>query len=88
MKKSLITFIGAATLSAAVPVLAGPDWQVIEHARSAKQAAQEARQENTRVAKTQCVSGALMLALDHGPRAQTTPHRNRLREQEQARTCA
>ena len=88
MKKSLITVIGALTLSAALPALAGPDWQLIEHARKAKQAAQDTRQESTRVAKSQCVPGALVLPLDHGPRAQTTPHQNQLREQEHAKTCA
>lgn len=88
MKKSLITLIGALTLGAALPVLAGPDWQLIEHARKAKQAVQDARQDSARVAKLQCAPGALALPLDHGPRAQTTPHQNQLREQEQARTCA
>ena len=88
MKKSLITVIGALTLSAALPALAGPDWQLIEHARKAKQAAQDARQGSARVVKSQCALGALVLPLDHGPRAQTTPHQNQLREQEQAKTCA
>ena len=88
MKKSLITLIGALTLGAALPALAGPDWQLIERARKAKQAPQDTRHDGTRVAKSQCAPGALVLPLDHGPRAQPTPHQNQLREQEQNRTCA
>ena len=88
MKKSLITLIGTLALGAALPAFAGPDWQLIEHARKAKQAEQSSRQDGTRVAKAQCKPSDLAPPLDHGPRAQTTPHDNRLREQEQARTCA
>ena len=80
--------IGALTLGATLPAFAGPEWQLIERARKAKQTAQAERQDSTRVAKVQCAPGALVLPLDHGPRAQTTPHQNQLREQEQARTCA
>lgn len=49
MKTVLLTLMGALTFGAALPVLAGPDWQVIEHARKAKlirmqqKAAQEQR---------------------------------------------
>jgi hypothetical protein len=88
MNKSLITLIGALTIGAAWPALAGPDWQVIEQARKAKQAAQAPRHDSTGVAKGQCTPGELVLAVDHGPRAQTTPYQNRLREQAHVRTCA
>lgn len=88
MKHSLIALAGALTLGAALPAFAGPDWQVIEQARKAKQTAQDARQDSTRMAKAQCPLVALARPLDHGPRAQTTPHENRHREQERARACA
>ena len=41
--KTLFTFlIGALTLGAAVPALAGPDWQIIEHGRQVKAARMQA----------------------------------------------
>lgn len=42
MKKILISLASAALLSAAMPVLAGPDWQIIEHGRKVQ--AERARQ--------------------------------------------
>ncbi|OGS97777.1 MAG: hypothetical protein A3K04_02295 [Gallionellales bacterium RBG_16_56_9] len=36
MKKLLITLTGALTIGAALPAIAGPDWQLIEQARKAK----------------------------------------------------
>ena len=38
MKKLLLTLLCISTLSAAFPAFAGPDWQLIEHGRTAKQA--------------------------------------------------
>lgn len=38
MKTVLIPLIGALTLGTALPAIAGPDWQLIEQARKAKQA--------------------------------------------------
>ena len=38
MKTLLITLAGVATIAAAMPATAGPDWQVIEQARKAKHA--------------------------------------------------
>ena len=67
MKKLLVSLIGALTLSITLPALAGPDWQAIEQARKAKQA-------------TKCSPDALVLPLDHGPRALTTPSQNRARQ--------
>ena len=43
MNKLLITLAGALRLGAALPVFAGPDWQIIEKARKEKQAAQLAQ---------------------------------------------
>jgi len=86
MKKLLITLVGALTLGATLPALAGPDWQAIEHARKAKQAAQAERLGDvyetlppTAAGPQKCPTEALVLPLDHGPRAQTTPSLNRSR---------
>ncbi|WP_076591347.1 hypothetical protein [Herminiimonas arsenitoxidans] len=38
MKKLLLTLLCISTLSAAFPAFAGPDWQLIEQGRKAKQA--------------------------------------------------
>lgn len=85
MNKLLITLIGALTLGAALPVFAGPDWQAIEQARKAKRATQAARQGDAMPAKgtdaMSCPPDALVLPLDHGPRAQSTPYLNRLRKE-------
>lgn len=98
MKKLLVTLVGAATLSTTLPVLAGPDWQAIEHARKAKQEAQAAHHGDayeamapTGAGPVKCPPEAPVLQLDHGPRAQTTPYQNRLRQeryQAQMKACA
>ena len=98
MKKLLITLIGALTLGATLPALAGPDWQAIEHARKAKQAAQEARHGDvyeamapTGAGPVKCPPDAPVLQLDHGPRAQTTPYlnqRHKDRYDAQAKACS
>lgn len=36
MKKLLISLAGVLTIGAALPAIAGPDWQLIEQARKAK----------------------------------------------------
>ena len=87
MKKLLITLIGSFTLAAALPALAGPDWQLIEKARKEKQAASPAETRSvvsgagTSAAPGNCPVGPLVLPLDHGPRAQTTPSQNAVRKQ-------
>lgn len=85
MNKLLIMLISAATLGTSLPVLAGPDWQAIEQARKAKQATQVARHGDAMPTKDaesmQCPPDALVLPLDHGPRAQSTPYLNRLRKE-------
>jgi len=84
MKKMLITIaVSCSALVASMPVLAGPDFNAIEQARKANQAAKQADQVKpggdltpTGVA---CPPDEFVLQLDHGPRAQTTPYANRLR---------
>jgi hypothetical protein len=79
MKKLLISLVTTLTLGAAWPAFAGPDFQVIEKARAARQAAVAAQMANvTRVdsatgQQVNCPPEPLVLPLDHGPRAQTTP---------------
>lgn len=84
MNKLLITVLGALTIGTALPSFAGPDWPVIERARQARQEAQAARQGTmpTQVADSRrCLPDAPVLLLDHGPRAQSTPYLNRLRQE-------
>lgn len=98
MKKLLIALISAITLGTTLPVLAGPDWQAIEQARKAKQAAQATRHGDayevmapTSAGPVKCPPDAPVLQLDHGPRAQTTPYQNRLhkdRYEAQVKACA
>ena len=84
MNKSLITLISALTLGVALPAFAGPDWQAIEQARKAKQATQAARHGDAMSAAgtegMTCPPNALVLPLDHGPRAQSTPYLNEKRK--------
>lgn len=84
MNRPLITFISALTLGSALPAFAGPDWQAIEQARKAKQATQMARHGDAMPAKgtdaMRCPPDALVLPLDHGPRAQSTPYLNEKRK--------
>lgn len=95
MNKLFIALIGAVTLGIASPTWAGPDWQIIEKARKDKQAMQIERhgdpyetQGPTAAVKKGC-PGPLVLPLDHGPRAQTTPWQNqRLKERHDAQLKA
>ncbi|RTL45527.1 MAG: hypothetical protein EKK53_06340 [Burkholderiales bacterium] len=84
MNRPLIILINALALGAALPAFAGPDWQAIEQARKAKQATQMARDGNPMPAKgaeaMTCPPDALVLPLDHGPRAQSTPYLNAKRK--------
>lgn len=85
MNNLLISLIGALALGATLPALAGPDWQAIERARQIKQATQpEGRLETVKLVATgpqKCPPAALVLPLDHGPRAQSTPYLNKLRKE-------
>lgn len=83
MKKLFIPIIGAFTLSISAHAMAGPDFQVIEHARKDKQVAQadlRATQPVSRAKLPRCPPAPLVLPLDHGPRAQTTPAENQRRK--------
>ena len=74
MKKLFIAITAALTLSASVPAFAGVDFQTLEHARKVHRAA------DTRLKQVKPqdrgATTPLVLPLDHGPRAQTTPHLN------------
>ena len=77
MKKLLKLLIGAVALSAMLPAFAGPDWRAIEQARKNKRM-QVAPADKTSP-ETSCAAKRLVLPLDHGPRAQTTPYLNKKR---------
>lgn len=83
MKKLPYTLIAGQTVGTALPTWAGPDWEIIERARKAKQAQPIARHGDAidprRAAAAKCPSDNALLQLDHGPRAQATPYQNRLR---------
>ena len=93
MKKLLTTLIGSFALAAALPTFAGPDWQLIEKARKDKQGAAETTRSSssgTSAAPGDCRVEPLVLPLDHGPRASTTPDQNEQRKQrheEQLKAC-
>jgi hypothetical protein len=86
MKKLLISLATTLMLGAAWPAFAGPDFQAIEKARADRQAAAAAQAAGTtRVdsvtgQSVKCPPEPLVLPLDHGPRAQTTPGENRMRK--------
>lgn len=93
MKKLLITLAGVLTVGATLPAVAGPDWQLIEQARKAKAAKmqREAKQQSQSAVAETGTPKKLVLPLDHGPRAQTTPWSNqqrRLRAEQEVRAKA
>lgn len=97
VKNLRISLAGALMLGAAWPALAGPDFQIIESARKAKQEALMAQRADSREVvdatgrTVKCPSDPLVLPLDHGPRAQTTPGENRQRQaryEAQVKACA
>lgn len=77
MKKLVTSLIGTVALSVMLPAFAGPDWQAIEQARKEKRT-QAAQAEKLTPAEA-CAAKRLVLPLDHGPRAQTTPYMNEKR---------
>lgn len=85
MNRASITLASALLVGAIWPAHAGPDWQVIEQGRRAKQALHSRGIGGESTAK--CSPEALALPPDHGPRAQTTPRQNERRRQEQAKAC-
>ena len=84
MNKMLVTLIGSLMVGAALPAFAGPDWPAIEQARKAKQATQAARHADAMPAAgtkgLTCPPNALVLPLEFGPRAQSTPYLNEKRK--------
>lgn len=94
MNKLLVTFIGAVVLGTALPAFAGPDWPLIEQGRKAKLMAQTERLGDVKSDKgagaMTCLPDALVLPLEHGPRAQTTPYLNekrKVRFESEQRSC-
>jgi hypothetical protein len=79
MKTLLTTLIGAVALSTMLPAFAGPDWQAIEQARKNKRA--QVMQMEKPTPEERCAAKRLVLPLDHGPRAQSTPYLNEKRKQ-------
>jgi hypothetical protein len=78
MKKLITNLAGALALTVVLPAFAGPDWQAIEQARRSKRV-QLTQAEQARPADM-CAAMRLVLPLDHGPRAQTTPYLNEKRK--------
>ncbi len=78
MNKLLITLAGVLTLGATLPAIAGPDFQVIRQGSKAVQTRAETGKAETGKA---CESRRLVLPLDHGPRATSTPYLNQLRKE-------
>jgi hypothetical protein len=94
VRHTLTTLATAFALgAAALPAFAGPDWQAIEHGRklhSERLQAQPVASAEASGASSPAASAAnahpcavepLVLPLDHGPRAQTTPYLNHLRQE-------
>ena len=78
MKRNLTILIGTISLIAALPALAGPDWQAIEQARKNHRA--QVGQMEKLTPDEKCAAKRLVLPLDHGPRAQSTPYLNEQRK--------
>lgn len=90
MKKLLTILVGVLALSHTVATFAGPDWQVIERARKEKEQGAQLAQKEQPKAGGQCATARATLALDHGPRASTTPYLNEQRKamsQSDTRVC-
>ena len=88
MNKTFFRLLFALLAGAIVlPASAGPDWTTIEQARKAKREARsQPRQEPTTAVGSsgtglKCPPTRPTLLLDHGPRADTSPYRNRLRQE-------
>ncbi|MGQ3053271.1 MAG: hypothetical protein ACT6S0_15955 [Roseateles sp.] len=82
MRKSFLILVSGLILGVVLPALAGPDFQVIEKARKAKQVAAAERRADMLSSKgsPNCPPPPLVLPLDHGPRALTTQGENRWRK--------
>lgn len=79
MKKTVTSIAGILALSSfALPAVAGPNWLVIHDAQQAHQ------HQHTIVKKEAPSRNDLILPLDHGPRALSTPWLNKEYEEEMA----
>lgn len=78
MKISLAILVGHFALATSLSACAGPDWQAIEQARKNARNKQSI-DTPTATAEDKCTQKRLVLPLDHGPRAETTPYLNRQR---------
>ena len=97
MKTLLVGVVGALVLGTAWPAFAKPDWQAIERARRAQQAAHSEFQGASyqvsppAAAEPQkCQPDKMELAIDRSPRALMPSPQNRLRWQryeEQVKAC-
>ena len=82
MKKLLVALTGILTIGAALPAVAGADWQLIEQANKVQAQANAANMQPEATQQPQLASvegnprSRIVLPLDHGPRAQTTPWSN------------
>ena len=76
MNKLRITLAGVLALGIPLPAVAGPDFQTMHQIEQA----QKARQAEAAMEKA-CESGRLVLLLDHGPHATSTPYLNQLRKE-------
>lgn len=88
MKKLITILAGTFVLGAMVPAFAGPDWQAIEQARKNKR--EQLATEEKLSSQEKCAAKRLVLPLDHGPRAQTTPYLNEKRKarfEEELKAC-
>ncbi len=87
MNKLFISLVSVLTFTAALPAVAGPDWHAIEQARKAHQAQAKPNGDvyeasaPTSAGPAKCaMPDRLVLPLDHGPRAQSTPYLNQQRK--------
>lgn len=78
MKRILTILIGTISLGVALPAPAGPDFQAIERARKNHRA--QVGQMEKLTPDEKCAAKRPVLPLDHGPRAQSTPHLNEQRK--------
>lgn len=85
MKHLPMYFIGILTLSMALPALAGPDFPISRTTHKSSQMEQADCMPKTYTlanGKTlTCPPPALVLPLDHGPHATTTPYENQRRRE-------
>lgn len=78
MKRIVTILIAAISLAAVLPALAGRDGQAIERMRQNHRA--QVGQIEKLTPDEKCAAKRLVLPLDHGPRAQSTPYLNEKRK--------